>query len=414
MKINANQNDDNAWLRLELEGEQYDDFEIRAINRGIDGLLRMDRPISKEERVVDFNIQGYLPLLKYLDHYQFESSDLLEIIKMIIRRFYCLCNHLLCGQNILLEPQFVFLDRTFVPHFAYLPEGNLTLKDMDESLNHLVAFLYRRLSHKDQMLMSPGDLIAKIASEYHASKKACALKPEQAISDNLHLSSRISQSSQGNMQAVKKEVPVRKKQSGIIFRQYAVAGLGLELLFGLILYGGAQLLKKLTGDYRDAMWALCICVLGLNILGVYFLLTKQEGAHTKADSVNGMRKTVKHKALKVESQMTERLVREKQIEYLFYDQEECVFCFSTAHQEALIGRNKEVCTWHIASSLVGRTHAKLYTSGSGVQIMDLNSLNGTFVNGVSIRDLGAVDLKSGDNIIFGTQAFNVSVNERVV
>jgi ABC-type multidrug transport system ATPase subunit len=67
-----------------------------------------------------------------------------------------------------------------------------------------------------------------------------------------------------------------------------------------------------------------------------------------------------------------------------------------------IGRLPE-CDVEIASPLVSREHAKLYCEPVGVEIEDLHSTNGTFVNGRRLN--GRVRLKQGDRIAIASFAF---------
>ncbi|MDD2758754.1 MAG: ATP-binding cassette domain-containing protein [Methylomonas sp.] len=60
-----------------------------------------------------------------------------------------------------------------------------------------------------------------------------------------------------------------------------------------------------------------------------------------------------------------------------------------------IGRHPG-CDLHIASPLVSREHAKLYCGQKGVEIEDLNSTNGTFVNGRQLTD--KMFLQQGDRV----------------
>lgn len=60
-----------------------------------------------------------------------------------------------------------------------------------------------------------------------------------------------------------------------------------------------------------------------------------------------------------------------------------------------IGRHPG-CDLHIASPLVSREHAKLYCGPKGVEIEDLHSTNGTFVNGRQLTD--RLFLRQGDRV----------------
>ena len=67
-----------------------------------------------------------------------------------------------------------------------------------------------------------------------------------------------------------------------------------------------------------------------------------------------------------------------------------------------IGRLPQ-CDFEIASPLVSREHAKLYCGSAGVEIEDLHSTNGTFVNGQRLHD--RVSLKQDDCVSIASFAF---------
>ena len=63
-----------------------------------------------------------------------------------------------------------------------------------------------------------------------------------------------------------------------------------------------------------------------------------------------------------------------------------------------IGRSR-VCDVHIVDLTVSRVHAEFVYAGDGLSVRDLQSLNGTFVNGVRIAD--EVPLLPGDQLRLG-------------
>jgi pSer/pThr/pTyr-binding forkhead associated (FHA) protein len=74
-------------------------------------------------------------------------------------------------------------------------------------------------------------------------------------------------------------------------------------------------------------------------------------------------------------------------------------------QETLVGREVE-CTISLDSPHVSRYHAKIVISNNGAIIEDLNSSNGTFVNGRRIREKTSISL--GDEIRFDKLAFRLT------
>ncbi|MCX7994858.1 MAG: GGDEF domain-containing protein [candidate division WOR-3 bacterium] len=71
--------------------------------------------------------------------------------------------------------------------------------------------------------------------------------------------------------------------------------------------------------------------------------------------------------------------------------------FTLEKKEYLIGRSDE-CDFVIDGKEVSRRHARIYYEGGAFKIEDLNSTNGTFVNG---KQITSAELKHGDEINIG-------------
>lgn len=72
--------------------------------------------------------------------------------------------------------------------------------------------------------------------------------------------------------------------------------------------------------------------------------------------------------------------------------------FDITHSPTLIGRNSPDVPF--TDNTISRRHAELIKNNDNWQIRDLNSANGTYVNGVKVS--GLIDLKQGDQIRCGT------------
>lgn len=71
--------------------------------------------------------------------------------------------------------------------------------------------------------------------------------------------------------------------------------------------------------------------------------------------------------------------------------------FLIAEDKCSIGRSPESAIF-LDDVTVSRSHAEITRSGKGFQILDLGSLNGTYVNNGSVK---TVELKTGDEIQVG-------------
>ncbi len=79
-------------------------------------------------------------------------------------------------------------------------------------------------------------------------------------------------------------------------------------------------------------------------------------------------------------------------------------------RDVLIGREKE-CFIRLFSSEISRRHCAIRLQGHELTIEDLNSSNGTLVNGMVIEE--AVTLRSGDRIKVGPAEFQVCMLKAV-
>lgn len=75
--------------------------------------------------------------------------------------------------------------------------------------------------------------------------------------------------------------------------------------------------------------------------------------------------------------------------------------------ENVVGREEGLTVSLAGESSVSRHHARLEMVGDDVQLSDLGSTNGTFLNGAKLT--GAATLKPGDSVQFGAVAFRFEV-----
>jgi len=78
------------------------------------------------------------------------------------------------------------------------------------------------------------------------------------------------------------------------------------------------------------------------------------------------------------------------------------------HFPFLLGRHPG-CDYQLIHPLVSRRHCQLTEAGDEVVLRDLESKNGTFVNGNRVGDLGV--LHDGDEINLGCFVYRVSFSD---
>ncbi|MBT8622538.1 trypsin-like peptidase domain-containing protein [Polynucleobacter paneuropaeus] len=74
--------------------------------------------------------------------------------------------------------------------------------------------------------------------------------------------------------------------------------------------------------------------------------------------------------------------------------------YLSPNDTVLLGRDASACKFVINDSSVSRQHSQIKKSSTGIQICDLNSTNGTWVNGIKVGS-NYVRLKLADEIVIG-------------
>ena len=67
---------------------------------------------------------------------------------------------------------------------------------------------------------------------------------------------------------------------------------------------------------------------------------------------------------------------------------------------------------HIPAEKVSRHHARLLVIGDDLELIDLSSTNGTFVNDSRLEKNTPAPLQSGDEIRFGDHSYQVLLSEK--
>lgn len=70
-----------------------------------------------------------------------------------------------------------------------------------------------------------------------------------------------------------------------------------------------------------------------------------------------------------------------------------------------VGKLKGRVSIELTDSSVSRIHARLQASEGGIRVLDLNSRNGTIVNGKKLSPNESASLREGDVIQFGRERF---------
>ena len=71
----------------------------------------------------------------------------------------------------------------------------------------------------------------------------------------------------------------------------------------------------------------------------------------------------------------------------------------------VIGRNIELCHLEIQLAAVSRRHVRLRAARGAIQVEDLNSLEGTQLDGIDLKPFEPQPITSGQTLSIGGSAF---------
>jgi pSer/pThr/pTyr-binding forkhead associated (FHA) protein len=75
------------------------------------------------------------------------------------------------------------------------------------------------------------------------------------------------------------------------------------------------------------------------------------------------------------------------------------------NQEIIIGRNEEICSHVIENKSIGRAHIKINMGLSGCFITDLDSKNGTYLNGEKLLSNKEYPLNNNDRLLLANTEY---------
>lgn len=76
---------------------------------------------------------------------------------------------------------------------------------------------------------------------------------------------------------------------------------------------------------------------------------------------------------------------------------------------AVIGKDKKQSDYEILNPMISRKHLSVYHNNGRYQIVDLNSKNGTFLNGKRLAPATGYDIHAGDELVLANERFRVCI-----
>lgn len=402
--------------------------DIRGMNktnvRSADGKIRLYYEITSKQ-----------PMERVFEKRLMKFSDIQKLISSIRNILEITKEYLLDVNNLILEPEYIYMNiETGDMYFPYLPGYE---KDVDAAFHKLTEFILNKIDHKDregvvlgyelyQQTLEDNYSIPSIMERFYRDKEKIQVNEEEIMEESMDTDrkkeieledSSVVTGNEGSPHEtakykkvlnaeMKKILPImivllvvvvlvfigcflffRIKMESITIIQI----LGISLLFcSLILYGFVQNIKKkrMESD-KDS-----------------FMVQMEESKPEDANEEPENTETVKKESEEIYGNTVLLGFRPKT------EERKLVRCGKEREGDLiittypyLIGKMETVVDGVISDHMVSRIHAKITKEGEMFYLTDLNSTNGTFLNGIRLESNEALELKIEDEVSFGEVEF---------
>ncbi|MDO4633858.1 MAG: DUF6382 domain-containing protein [Eubacteriales bacterium] len=465
MEISYQKDESNQYMIIQPEQElPEEDYRIRMLSGNHPrGLLPFARKTLEGQVQYFYDITNCQSMEQYGEKERFGQKTLM----MIFRGFYQLLTeikkYMLDADGLYLTSETVYLDKTTgEPRFCYVPALN---QEARESFHRFTEYLLRQVDSADQgavllcyrlyqesaredcsleqllrdneKSLSLGEYQKKSEAEWGRSfqkNRKAEQRPTWGAPQEKRIQSReatiieekpddcfeprtpdMAAIGDKNRNTVSKRTV--KKKSKNIFPVLIAAAVGTAAAAGLFLGCRFELLSVTQAG------GIAFLLTGLAAYGRIFL---KKNARSDRERVRAM----EYEAVKrVEKQNRREHIREKKQDrglgavLKIGKKEKGEVCLAgytqkdrrrilLTRQEHMIGKLSTRCDICIPNPKVSRVHAKLIREKGAYYICDLDSKNGTYVNGKKIRPREKILLKNEDEIIFADVGYHIEYRGR--
>lgn len=409
--------------------------EKMVIRNNIEGLLKMNLHFIDEDAFYYYDIRSKQSLSRLFEGRYMSGEELKNLFRGMVRAFNELEQYLLPAEDMILDPEYIYVDiDTISPEFAFFPSAKG--REKQEEIMSLAEFLIDHADRNDPMA-------ARLAYDYYESVTDGVISPALLISgmneekdpagpemkEEAHNEKEQgfdyweTEEDMSELDYFLKNDPAEEKNRGIL----KVAGICLGLIvsaaiFYLILVLNPSLIPFIQMNDKEYMTAGCIIALlfGAGVTSVIFIYNRQvskEKEEEKKIRQQSLEKKACNPDAEKDKQEFEDLREEvpddekttllscgsdvPDIAYLSGNEMGRSVCLSIDRNPYIVGKKCERVNGVLKNSSVSRIHASIRQANGRFFLSDMNSTNGTFINGRRLELNETVALEDGDKVGFG-------------
>ncbi|MFT4106834.1 MAG: DUF6382 domain-containing protein [Lacrimispora sp.] len=430
------------YLIIEPEDAGYDGYEIYMMEKNrIEGLLGFQMKQIDGRRYYYYEITSKQPLNRVLEYHSLGEGELKKLINKTAQTLDRMEAYLLHEKQILLEPEYIYVNpETFEIYLCLIPgrQGGFP-----EEMSGLLRYLLGKVNHQDkECVVTAYGLYQESLKENYGIRDLMEIvgrnggqkEKQEEEKETLRDSRKISETPElrapyFSMEETGREDSLHKKKKENLWEPglwtaaaaalAAAAGTAavLWLIFGMegilkfwygslgagVLTASAVLLKARKEPQTSKEERTVMKDLGLRQEREEYDWRMTFEEESKEKDKEPKQEEVRRETALQTVLLTDR-TEDESIRYLRAtapDMED----IGISYIPYLIGKQEGLVDYVLSSETISRIHARIDREGEEYRISDLNSTNGTCVNGRLLETNETVVLKKGDEVLIADFAF---------
>lgn len=424
MEISYHREMKNNYLMIEVEESREQGFEAKMlVGNTIEGLLKFRVRKTDNHCQFCYEITSKQPLKRFLETREIGEVQVRSLLLGIVQTLTRMEEYLLCEEQILLEPDLVYVDpENFQPGLCLLPGKK---GDFPRELNEFLQFLLDKVDHQDKeaVVLTYGLYRESLKENYGLDNLMQWLMKEKCPNTDDNGDDKLSQEMEWEEKPVPELTVTKKEPLPFPFLKLILWGMLMPVFCGgLWLWKGNLGLQRLLlqGGWIIAGGSLA------SLAGIAFSIWewRQSNIHEKEKETkegdDSAQQCFKQPVVENSWQMV-FCEEEPETKTLPVEPEEDCHTvllwskqpentrqlisldgkrepISLAYFPFLIGKQENLTDYTLSDETVSRLHLRIDKKEDAYFLTDLNSTNGTFVNGRKLDNNETTKLSLGDQI----------------
>lgn len=422
----------NSYMVVKLEPTaEIIDYQVKMLlGNPEQQLLKMHKKQMDDERFFLYNITSKISLEQFLARKKLSKHEFLTILKSIIIGLQLGRQYLLRGGMYLLDAKYIYIEPSSLETaIAYLPVDSGEAVN-DKTRSFLIDLMVYKVSFENA---EEGNFIYRLLnllrSEGFGLKKLELLIYSLAVAgeaEDLEQKPAVQTKMEAQVKTpvVLKTPAMMRPVLAILLVQIAFVSIGALLLRYLFLSQGILEMNAVLG-------------IAIIIAAIDFLVMRRLNHIIK---VSVLAKSPRKKTIPVKSDKRQRSqsgqtkipqvgLQEQEDQVNLTVNETCIIGWNESPQpyligcdersyekivvdkpSFLIGRMKQQADYVARSSTIGKLHAEILSENGSFYIKDLNSRNGTFLNGKKLTSNTAYVIENNDIIAFANSEYKFVIS----